>query len=137
MPGNPKRKQSSIVVRLLLFSLILFLFFGVFGDFVFVLVLDKPDHAKWTKAQTEMGEIRKALNQYAVEHSGHYPDSLEALVHHYFPSGVLKDPFSRDNFLYERTDAGFVLICLGKDLAEGGAEIPERDIVFDETGERP
>jgi len=137
MPGNPKRKQSSIVFRLLLFFLILFLFLGVFGDFVFVLVLDKPDHAKWTKAQTELSEIQKALNEYALDHHGKYPDRLQLLELQFFKHGVPKDPFTKDNYIYERTDTGFVLICLGKDQAEGGAGIPDRDIVFDNKSERP
>jgi general secretion pathway protein G len=107
---------------------------GIIGTMAFVFVLDKPDKAKWTKAQTEMGEIQKALNQYALEHDNEYPDSLDVLTESYFKSGVPKDPFSKDDYGYAKTDGGFELICLGKDLADGGAEVPDKDIVFTESG---
>ena len=107
---------------------------GIIGTMAFVFVLDKPDKAKWTKAQTEMGEIQKALNQYSLDHDGDYPDTLDALTDSYFRSGVPKDPFSKDDYAYEKLDDGFTLTCYGKDQAEGGAEVPDKDIVFNEAG---
>ncbi|MCA8918104.1 MAG: prepilin-type N-terminal cleavage/methylation domain-containing protein [Planctomycetes bacterium] len=107
---------------------------GIIGTMAFVFVLDKPDKAKWTKAQTEMGEIQKALNTYALEHDSEYPDSLEVLTETYFKSGLPKDPFTKDDYIYEVLDDGFTLTCLGKDQAEGGAEVPDKDIVYTESG---
>ena len=107
---------------------------GIIGTMAFVFVLDKPDKAKWTKAQTEMGEIQKALNTYALEHDSEYPDSLEVLTETYFKSGLPKDPFTKDDYIYERTPTGFRLMSLGMDKAPGGGEIPDRDIVYEENG---
>ncbi|MCA8913313.1 MAG: type II secretion system protein GspG [Planctomycetes bacterium] len=107
---------------------------GIIGTMAFVFVLDKPDKAKWTKAQTEMGEIQKALNTYALEHDNEYPDSLEVLTENAFKGGLPKDPFTKDDYQYEKGDGGFTLTCLGKDGAEGGAEVPDKDIIFTESG---
>lgn len=107
---------------------------GIIGTIAFVFVLDNPDKAKWEKARTEMGEIHKALGVYAVENDNTYPDSLEAISKS-FPGGkVPSDPFTKSPYQYEPQGDTFRLICLGKDQAEGGAEIPNRDIVFDERG---
>jgi hypothetical protein len=38
------------------------------------------------------------------------------------PAGLPKDPFSGQDFQYERTDDGFVLRCQGKDLDKDIAE---------------
>lgn len=107
---------------------------GIIGTMAFVFVLDKPDKAKWTKAQTEMGEIQKALTQYALEHDSEYPDTLDVLKESYFQNGLPKDPFTKDDFDYETVDGGFRLVCLGKDQADGGAEVPDKDIVYTEFG---
>lgn len=110
---------------------------GIIGTMAFVFVLDKPDRAKWTKAQTEMGEIQKALNTYALEHDGEYPADLSEIAGEgkAFPQGVPKDPFSKEDYIYEPLDRGFELICLGKDGVEGGEEIPDKDIIFTESGQ--
>lgn len=42
--------------------------------------------------------------------SGKLPESL--------PAGLAKDPFSGEDFAYERTDSGFVLHCRGRDLSK-------------------
>lgn len=89
----------------------------------------------WETAHVTMGEVVKGLNQYKTE-TGVYPATLDELRRKStFINGVPKDPFSKDNFLYERTAGGFTLICLGKDQAPGGAEPPEKDIIFNESGE--
>jgi hypothetical protein len=95
----------------------------------------KADEHRWSKAQAEMAEVRKMLNVYASEHDGQYPAQLDALVRTAVAEFSLpKDPFSNDNYIYELTATGFTLTCLGKDRELGGAEIPERDIIFNETG---
>jgi general secretion pathway protein G len=107
---------------------------GIIGTVAFVFVMDKPDKTKWTKAQTEMGEIVKALNMYKLNgDNSEYPDSLEAIADQ-FNGKVPVDPFSKQPYAYERTQGGFTLTCLGKDQADGGAEIPDQDIRYTERG---
>jgi len=108
---------------------------GIIATMAFVFVMDKPDKAKWTKAQTEMMEIQKALNTYSLEHEGELPDSLEPLRQSAFRAGLPKDPWTREDFLYEKTGSGsFTLTCLGKDRQPGGTEVPDKDIVVTEAG---
>jgi general secretion pathway protein G len=125
-----KNRRGFTLVELMVVIVIL----GIIGTMAFVFVLDKPDKAKWTKAQTEMGEIQKALNQYQLDNDGEYPDALEALKEDYFKSGVPKDPFTKDDYVYEKLDSGFTLTCLGKDGQEGGTDVPEKDIIYNEAG---
>lgn len=107
---------------------------GIIGTMAFVFVLDKPDKAKWETAKVEMAKMVDALNMYATENDGAYPESLEGISKQY--GGKLpKDPFTKDNFLYEQAgDQGFLLRCLGKDKQDGGAEVPDKDIVFNKYG---
>jgi general secretion pathway protein G len=124
------KKRGFTLIELMVVIVIL----GIIATMAFVFVLDKPDETRWTTAQSEMAEITKALNDYALNHDGDYPDSLEVLTEKHFPNGVPKDPFTKEDYLYETTDTGFTLTCLGKDLAEGGAEKPNKDIVYNEAG---
>lgn len=130
MRHRNKQRRGFTLVELMVVIVIL----GIIGTMAFVFVLDKPDKARWERARTEMAEIQKALNHYSLENGGEYPDTLEALTTSAFKGGVPKDPFSKDDFRYERTADGFILTCLGKDLAEGGTEIPNKDIVYTEAG---
>jgi hypothetical protein len=68
-----------------------------------------------------------------LDHDGTYPSTL-ADVGPYFGIAVPIDPFSKTSYIYKRTAGGFTLTCLGKDLAPGGTEFPDRDIIFDERG---
>jgi general secretion pathway protein G len=124
------KRRGFTLVELMVVIVIL----GIIGTMAFVFVLDKPDKAKWSKAQTEMAEIVKALNDYALEHDGEYPDGLEVVAGKFAGEEVPKDPFSRDDYQYELSETGFFLVCLGKDLAEGGEEIPNKDITYTEKG---
>jgi hypothetical protein len=132
----PRKRSTWDRVALLAAALIsVTLLLSLCGNVAFVFVLDKPDETRWTTAQTEMAEITKALNKYSLDHAGAYPPSLAPLTTTYFPNGVPKDPFSKGDYHYERTSSDFTLVCLGKDLKPGGAEVPERDVIFDETGQ--
>lgn len=131
MPARRNKNRGFTLVELMVVIVIL----GIIGTMAFVFVLDKPDKAKWTKAQTEMMEIQKALNTYALEHDGELPDSLEPLREGAFKGSMPKDPFSKEDFVYEKRGSNsFTLTCLGKDRQEGGAEIPDKDIVVTEAG---
>lgn len=127
-----KTRRGFTLVELMVVIVIL----GIIATMGFVFLMDKPDDAKWDTAKTTMSEIQKALNMYKLNDGGEYPDSLEALsTQKYFPNGVPKDPFSKDDFVYETTETGFLLKCLGKDQAEGGEGKPNADIIFNEAGE--
>ncbi|MHC4839403.1 MAG: type II secretion system protein [Planctomycetota bacterium] len=106
---------------------------GIIGTMAFVFVLDNPDKAKWTKAQTEMMEIGKAVGMYKLDNGGDYPEDLTELTEAY-PNGVPTDPFTKEPYLYELTDDNFEIICLGKDGAEGGESSPNKDIIVNKAG---
>ncbi len=125
-----RKNHSFTLVELMVVIVIL----GIIGTMAFVFVLDKPDKAKWEKARSDMSEIKKALDMYAVDHDNEYPDALDSIAPS-FGGNVPKDPFTKDMFQYEKTsDGGFILRCLGKDRADGGAEVPDKDIVFNKSG---
>lgn len=138
MPNDSPRKRGTpdkvVVPAAALVSIVLLI--SLCGGAAFVFVFDKPINTKWDRARSDMAEITKALNRYALDHAGAYPPDLAVLSTTYSPSGIHKDPFSKGDYEYKRTPTGFTLTCLGKDLAIGGADVPDRDIIFDETGQR-
>ncbi|MCA8915234.1 MAG: type II secretion system protein GspG [Planctomycetes bacterium] len=98
-------------------------------------VSDYRDHTNWAQARAQMDLIHQSLMQYWLDHDRVYPSALSYLDGPaYFGSGLPKDPFTKSDYQYELTQSGFRLICLGKDQAPGGADEPDKDIVFDETG---
>lgn len=63
-----------------------------------------------TRIKTHTNAVLAAIDIYLIKaRTGKLPDEL--------PAGLPKDMFSGKDFLYEKTDAGFVLKCQGKDLA--------------------
>ena len=63
-----------------------------------------------TRIKTHTNAVLAGIDIYLIrDRTGKLPDEL--------PAGLPKDMFSGKDFLYERTDAGFVLKCQGKDLA--------------------
>lgn len=53
---------------------------GLLATLVVPNVLDKLSKAQTKKAEVEIGTIAKALDNYAIENGGRYPETLEALV---------------------------------------------------------
>jgi type II secretory pathway pseudopilin PulG len=96
---------------------------------------DKPDgDHRQGRAQADLGQLVTALNVYFLENERTYPASLEPLRPAY--NGRLpQDPYTKADYTYIRTMEGFELRCLGRDGAPGGTG-PDKDIVFNEEGER-
>jgi type II secretion system protein G len=107
---------------------------GIIAAIAWRMTTDNVPDSKWDIARTEMAEITKALQEWSMKHEGEFPDSLDEVAAQ-FPAGRTPlDPF-KEPYLYERTDEGFTLTCLGADKAEGGAEKPDADIIFDHRGQ--
>lgn len=133
-PLPPKRAPRMVVLRIVGLAVAGSLTLCATGLLLLVLLDSGCTSGNWDKAHWTMSEVQKCLNMYRLEH-GQYPASLDALhTREYFPNGVPRDPFTKTDFEYKRTDTGFLLICWGKDQARGGEDIPERDIIFDEVG---
>jgi hypothetical protein len=120
--------------ELLLISGLCFLILNVVaGPLVYVFIQDKPEEAKWSKAQTEMIEIAKAVNMYALGHNGKWPSSLTKLTTA-FPNGVPKDPFTKEPYVYSVNGDDFTIKSMGVDNKVGGKESPDKDIVVTRAG---
>ncbi len=62
-----------------------------------------------TRDKTQLNAVLAGIDIYLIRaKTGKLPDEL--------PAGLPKDLFSGKDFLYEKTDAGFILKCRGKDL---------------------
>lgn len=133
-PSTPPKKSGTLVIIFWVVGALVLLILAliVVGIGAFVYVRNKPYEARWIRAKSDMSEISKGLNEYHIEQNA-YPESLTALQN-YFGGNLPTDPFTKRPYDYVRTPTGFRLTCLGKDLAPGGAEIPDRDIVYDERG---
>jgi general secretion pathway protein G len=128
LPARQRRKGFTLIELMVVIVIL-----GIIGTMAFVFLLDEPDRARWERARTEMGQIQNALNRYHLDH-GEYPETLEAVADR-FNNRVPRDPFTREPYEYRRTERGFELRSLGADGVEGGEEIPDRDIIFNERGQ--
>lgn len=107
---------------------------GVLGVAVYLFTYGTPDRGRWNKARTDMSQLTRMLNTHALEHNNAYPANLGAAS----PAASHRlriDPFTGRSYDYTRTPTGFRLECLGSDGVVGGADIPEKDIIFTEVGE--
>ncbi|MCF6228465.1 MAG: type II secretion system protein GspG [Planctomycetes bacterium] len=127
------RQRKKNIGFTLIELMVVIVILGIIGTTAFVFVFDKPDEAKWSRAQSEMMELGKAVNMYALANDGDYPESLSELTNSY-PNGVPKDPFTKSEYEYEIFDDDFNITCLGKDGAEGGEKPADRDITINKAG---
>jgi general secretion pathway protein G len=107
---------------------------GILGAVIVPNLLGRPDQARITAAKSDLRNLGNALDIYRLDNFN-YPSTeqgLEALVtkpsgfpepKNYNPDGYIKslptDPWGSP-YVYERTQDGFALFCLGADGAEGG-----------------
>jgi hypothetical protein len=64
-----------------------------------------------TRIKTHTNAVLAGIDIYLIRaKTGKLPDEL--------PAGLPKDMFSGKDFLYEKTDTGFILKCQGKDLSK-------------------
>lgn len=118
---------------------------GLLGTLVVPNVLKRFAQASRTAAKSDITALMAALDEYAINNSGKYPDSLEPLVtpddngHTYLkgPAGKLpKDPW-KNEYIYEPPQSGQPqprILSYGKDGQPGG-EGDDRDIASDDSGE--
>lgn len=102
---------------------------GLLATLVVPNVMKKLFVANTTKAKADIVSIAGAIEQFAIENAGRYPDSLEALV---TPDAngftflrqetVPKDPWGNE-YVYEPPSSGsqkYRVLSYGKDNAPGG-----------------
>ncbi len=130
-PENGQVKSLGVLTVTLLVALVL----ASLGAVLFLAcsLLYKPNEAKWSRARTDMIEIGKAVNTYAIEHRGKLPPNLAVLIKA-FPDGVPEDPFTELPYTYVVHGDDFALTCLGSDNKIGGKEMPDKDIVVTKAG---
>ncbi len=106
---------------------------GILGAMAFGYYMNVPDEVRWKTAKIEMGEVRKALDAYRLEH-GEYPERLADLSN--LDMNKARNPFSKREFDYERghDGASYTIKFLGKDDVEGAAPIPDEDVIMTERG---
>ena len=96
-------------------------------------VFDKPITTRWDRVYHDMHQIQQALLQYKLKHAA-FPEGLDKLSPEYFPNGVPRDAYTKEAYLYTTDGRSFSLISYGKDVAPGGEQPPDRDIVYTEAG---
>jgi general secretion pathway protein G len=115
-------KQSKRGVTLIEVAVVLATL-GLVGSAVAVAVVNAQERGRIETAQTEMGNLKAALDAYKQK-SGKYPDSgvgLKALVESGDLKQVPKDPWGSD---YQYLNAGGtpVISSFGADQAPGGED---------------
>ncbi len=109
---------------------------GLLATLVVTNVMKNLGQAMGGKVKTDITTIESALENYAINNSGKYPDSLEALITpdvngqaYLKQSSIPKDPW-KNEYQYEPPAPGQPrpkIYTLGKDMQPGG-EGDDRDV---------
>lgn len=78
--GEPKKKYLFWVLVGSAGCFVLFVLAGIASTLLVPVVVRKLGAARAVAAQHEMSRLRTALDAYALNHDGRYPETLEALV---------------------------------------------------------
>jgi general secretion pathway protein G len=102
---------------------------GLLATLVVPNVVGKLARANVTKAKADIVAISKAVQDYAIDNNGRYPDSIEVLVQendmgesYLQQTTVPKDPWGNP-YMYEPPPSGtrkFRVVSYGKDGTPGG-----------------
>lgn len=132
-PQSHARRRAGFTLAEMMVVIVIL---GLLATLVVRNVMKNLSSAMGGKAQSDIVAIESALEEYAINNSGRYPDSLEPLVtpdvngHTYLKGTVLpKDPW-KNEYQYEPPGPGQPLpriYTLGKDMQPGG-EGDDRDI---------
>jgi general secretion pathway protein G len=141
-PKNHRARAGFTLAELMVVIVII----GLLATLVVPNVVRKLFVANVVKAKADIVSIAGALDQYAIENGGRYPDSLEALVtpdangHAFLDTEVVpKDPWG-NQYVYEPGASGqshkYRVLSYGKDgVAGGDGDDRDLDNVMIKNGE--
>jgi general secretion pathway protein G len=117
---------------------------GIMATFVVVGTGGRTDQAKRTKVKNDFNAIKSAASLYRND-TGQWPDSIQQLVdggegdtdgiQFTYLESYPVDPWTNEDYIFDVTEEGVLLISYGADQAEGGAGADE-DIRSDEMDGR-
>lgn len=123
--SHDKRRAGFTLAEMMVVIVII----GILATIVVPNVMQKLFQGQVAKVKTDITAIKNALDSFAMQNSGSYPDSLEKLVtpdlngHRYLQqTKVPKDPWNED-YGYEAPSPGHPqprIYTLGKDKSMGG-----------------
>jgi general secretion pathway protein G len=129
MQTQPSRNARACRGFTLAELMVVIVIIGLLATVVVPNVVRRLFSGQRAKATADIAAISEAINTYAVENMGKFPDSLEVLVtpdengHSYLDrETVPKDPWGNE-YEYQPPGAGqpkFRVICYGKDGQPGG-----------------
>jgi general secretion pathway protein G len=138
MPQHRNTRRGFTLAEMMVVIVII----GLLGTLVVPNVMKRFAQASRTTAKADITAIMSALEEFAINNAGNFPDSLEVLVtpdengHTYIkgPVGKLpRDPW-KNEYIYEPPQPGHPvprILSYGKDGQPGG-EGDDRDIASDD-----
>ncbi len=140
MKINKRLKKAAKAGFSLAELMVVILIIGLLTTLVVPRVIDSLTEAKWGKVRADLASIAGALDQYAMNNGGEFPNSLELLVQNddnnkrYLNVTIVpKDPWSNE-YVYNPPEGinEFEVICYGKDGVPGG-EGDDRDLTHQDV----